>query len=181
MNLEINIKVPLGAGVSVSQRTEPDIEAEFEPPPIPELHWVETDIGSGEAPPPSFAELGLDPVVRQPEPTSEAPPPSLAELGLTAEGPGPVIEPEPPSLQMLEAESEAAVSEVSAAPPALEELGVETAYDTEEMAPPAVEGLEAMMENVPSSPDELAPAKKTPARKGRSTRKAPLRMPGRKG
>lgn len=174
MDLEINIKVPLGAGVSVSQQTEPGAEAVVEPPQMPELLGVEADIGSGEAPPPSLAELGLEPVVRQPEPSTEVAPPSLAELGLTAEA-APADEPEPPSLQMLEAESGEAVSEAFAAPPALEELGVETAYDTEEMEPPEVVELEAILAEGFPSPKEPRPAKKAPARKGRANLKATSR------
>lgn len=169
MDLEINIKVPLGAGVSVTQNAQPASEADFAPPPISELVPSETS-APAVAPPPSLEELGLAPEPRT-DADSVMAPPSLRELGLD-EAAAPAEEAEPPPLEMLEGIG-AVGSDEAMLPPSLEELEIGETAVPEDLAPPSLEALG--MAATPAEPTTGAPR---PA--GRSARKAKAKSASRK-
>lgn len=176
MNLEINIKVPVGEGVSVSQQTQRETTAAAGPPAITEITQPEAGVSGGEVLPPSLSELGLVPERREPAPAPAVPPPSLSELGLTEAVPVAEVEHEPPSLAMLEPiGGAAATAEAAAAPPSLEELGVAGESVTDEMAPPSVEELEAIAGQSPPESEELPTKPETmqPKARGRAQKRSP--------
>ena len=139
MNLEINIKVPIGAGVSVTQDAQAASEPYHEPPPIAELT---SPASAAQSAPPSLEELGLVPGFQEPELPADAGPPSLAEFGLAEDEALAAAEVGPPSIEMLEGYGGVAELEEAAAPPSLEEMGLAEAPAEEDAEPPPVETLE---------------------------------------
>jgi hypothetical protein len=153
MNLEINIKVPLGgAGVSITEGATANVPIS-EPSAIPEPMSdllpppFEMDVL---APPPHIGELVEESTA--PEPTAEPEPPPLLDL----DGIDSMVEAAPPSIASLEMWTGAVVSGSSESPPSPEELGLAASLDTVDLEPPAVEELMAMLDDVEGT--EKAPA-----------------------